>query len=383
MGAIRVTDLQPHPTDANKLRVTFSEAFNVPAATTPGNYVFTPSLTVVQASVVTGSSNTKVDLLFGADIAVDGSTHALWRCDEVSGTTAADSGPNSYTFTGTTGINLNGPYKAARTFNGAQLMSSASTLTPRTVILGEWTFEALVNMTAIATAPAILEYAGTTVNLQADNTLVMIGIFSTGVPFIFWETGAGVDTLITPPVISKYLFPVGVPAVLSITKKLRSGSDYAYTFFVNGLPLWTSSNTALPDGGTSGNMKWILGSDGKSAFDRWVGDIDSVHFSSVARSDAYILANAQALLTEAITKGTSYALQVSNVQDAATSTAITAPNGIGRLIENGSAAWPEYDRPLDGLRMASGRNVLGDGNSTIKPGVTTGAGGSGFNSGIN
>lgn len=361
MGILRVTDVRTHPTDKNKLRITFSEAVTVAEAETPGNYVFTPSITPVYAKCLAG--NLQADLHFGTDIAVDGDTHALWRFDELSGANCADAGPNTYTLTATSGLfDLNGPYQAARSFDGnTARFCSLTTAGPRTTLLGEWTLEALIRPT-IGAVLTIFTYAGSSSNVQAHNYLTYIAIQASGIPQIFYEFGAGGTdvSVVIPPTVPMAALPTGIMVLLTIRKRLRTGSSYVYDFFYNGTPIWTSGDTVNCDGGTDASMAIYVGRDRKSAVQSFNGSIDTLHLSSIPRDDAYIKANANALMGIPV-RGTAYTLQVSNVSDSATSTAITTTNGQGAVAaNNGNADLATQAMPLDGLKKQGARYVIGD-----------------------
>lgn|SRR5574343_328662 len=83
MGTIAIVKVEHHPTDENKLRVTFSEAANN-TALTPANYAVTGLPTPNYAAFVAGSGQTQVDLQYGTDLPVDVDTVALWRFNEAA-----------------------------------------------------------------------------------------------------------------------------------------------------------------------------------------------------------------------------------------------------------------------------------------------------------
>lgn len=359
MGAIAVTKVEPHPTDSNKLRVSFSEAFVVATAEVPGNYVFTPSLTPQYAITVAGSGDTQVDLHFGPGLTADGNTYAIWQFDELAGATAADGSGNGFTLTSGGGATITpaGLFKASRTYSGAanSYMQSAATQAPRPTLFGEWTIQTLVKMNpGRSDGGAIWSYsdAGAT---EATNFLGYIGVEADGGVRFFWETGAAV-------IQNHFSGPGVVPderlVMLTGVKKFN-GTNYDVFVYVNGKRVITGTNVPNSTGATSAGAAWAVGRLTNFNDDNLIGVVDVIKFSNVIKTEAQIMADTAAIVFP-IASGT-YNLQVSNVQDLATTTPITLSNGESNL----------YYRLLGDTPEQGQGSGAGAGNS------------SGFNQGLN
>lgn len=132
MGVLRVGLIEPHPTLNNRVRLTWSEAVNTPAATTAGNYTLSGGATCSAAAMVAGSGNTQTDLtltglalsttyeLTVANVQDAASSTAIVSPNEKGRFIWRESGDN----------NLNGvvheggmiPQRANRNFTGDQLL---------------------------------------------------------------------------------------------------------------------------------------------------------------------------------------------------------------------------------------------------------------------
>lgn len=348
MGVLTVKSVTRHPTDANKLRVTFSEAVNL-ATLIPSNFTLTPALTIAGVVVVAGSGDTQADLLVGSALASDGSTIALWQFDELAGTTAADTGPSGYTLTDSGGSTIvaNGIYAASRLYDGSNdVMLSANTLAPRAALLGDWTVEAAVRWdSGMGATGDILTYSGLNSGVSTENTLMSMSVSNAGRLSAAWENGAGVSKSFTAPTGAPTLASGIVYAVAAVKKNVGGVLDQQVSLYLNGV-LIGQSEVALTnaDGGSSADMRFSVGRVPAASVNPFKGLIDVVRLSSVARTGAVIQAGADALLRP-FTKAT-YSLQVLTVQDNSTLTAITAPNGVCIFSLYGSHSG-NTDSPID------------------------------------
>lgn len=131
MGTLRVGLVEAHPTTNNKIRLTFSEPTNNPAAETAGNYTFTGGLTCTNAVWVAGTFNTKVDLTLTG--LINGTTYEVTVANvQDSASSTAIVNPNqkqSFIWREVGDSNLNGVVeqggsitRSRRNFTGDQLL---------------------------------------------------------------------------------------------------------------------------------------------------------------------------------------------------------------------------------------------------------------------
>jgi hypothetical protein len=306
----------PHPTDSNKLRLTFSAALDT-ATVLAANFTLSPAVTTQWAAVVAGSGNTQVDLHFGTDLTNDADV-AMWRFDESAGTTAADISGNGYTLTdiGSSAIVDNGLYGRARSLAGTtgSALQSGFTTAPRTALLGEWTIDIL--MRRDSTQPdaygQVLNFVGAANTAQAENSLLWIYAMSNGGVQVTWENGTGVGIQAVPDVPG--LIVGDLMTLVTITKQL-SGSKYVVTFINNGKARYRSTAVANADGGNSASMRWGVGVTANATSSwRFKGLIDTIRVKTGVRTEAAIATYANDLLFP-LTRGTTYTVTCSGVLD--------------------------------------------------------------------
>lgn len=109
MGVLHAQFIERHPTDALKLRLTWSEPANAADAGTFGNYAIDNGVTVSAAAVVAGSGNLQVDLTVSAIVLTTTYTLTISNVRDVATSTAIISPNNQqkYVF-GTADERLNG-----------------------------------------------------------------------------------------------------------------------------------------------------------------------------------------------------------------------------------------------------------------------------------
>jgi len=215
---------------------------------------------------------------------VDANTWALWRFDEGSGGATTDL-VSGYvlTFSGTNAsVWSAGQINYAHTFNGSNDLgrTAAADSATRTMLLGDWTIEALINRTAGQTDGfgTIWAYAAAGEG-EDTNALADLSIGTTGRILYYWERSAGTDvTGNTTDTISD-----GAWHHVAITKKYN-GVNYDVIAYIDGAPSQTFSGLLNATGGTNTGMRMATGVYGGSTTDRFKGLIDEIRVSSVART---------------------------------------------------------------------------------------------------
>lgn len=310
--------------DSNKLRVEFSAPISADSIDY-SNYVLDPYIPVKYVAFVQGGGNAIVDLHFGEDMNLESNTYALWKFDEVSGPYALDQGPNNFTLSASTSltpVRADGLMGRCRQYNGLTSKSTGSaTLVPRNLFLsGNFSVEAIVRLQT-GSRPGgeiIVSYAGTSNNTLAENYLFAMYISEfagttvvSSDPAVYWESGLGTDHLFE----TRGEIPVNRMAKVDAVI-IQSGSSRSVRQFINGRLDRVYASASVPAGGTSSNMRWMVGaSTGLFGANFFSGLIDSIRITSGTKTDEQIYSASQYTIFP-ITRGQKYILSASNVFDA-------------------------------------------------------------------
>lgn len=287
-SSVYISDVRNHPTDSNKLRVTFSAPIHSNSITSD-NFAISPSSILRYAAAVPGAGNAQIDLHFGSDIPASSSTVNLWRFDELVGSTAFDS-VGTVSLTTNAAVITDGCFKAGRNFALGNIATSANTLTPRSVLLGEWTLDALFKWVTGDSFATVVSYSGLNNATEAENYLLGVFVRSDGRIESYWESGSNVAHQVdTDDVIRS-----GDLTLVTVRKSLVSGTNgnpsaiYKADVFINRRLSKGSGVLRNSSGATSVNTFWRIGDD-STGLDSFSGTIDTIRFSSGAMSDSEIL----------------------------------------------------------------------------------------------
>lgn len=169
-------------------------------------------------------------------------------CDETTGTTIADSSGGGYDMTVVSGVTLDystlddtavtHPLWGSGTADGASISGVAGITVPMN---GDWTIEALV----VPQSTAFMIF-GNVVSGETEATNVQL-IFQviSGNLSIQWESGAGVNTIVTGPSIEQYN--------MQHLAARKDGTANTIDFFINGVMVRRVSYATEPTGGSSIN----------------------------------------------------------------------------------------------------------------------------------
>jgi len=306
--------LIPHPNDTNKLRVQFSAPIST-ASIDYSNFNLDPYVAVKHAAFVQGTGNTQIDLHFGEEMKLETNTFALWNFNEKFGTTVIDlKGTHPLTTAAT--IRDDGLLYASRNFN-TTAATAATSLQPRNLIIsGNFSIEAIIRLTGSRVGSEIVvAYMGNQSG-QADNYLYTLynqdtpGNNPTETTMTnFWQNGVLVSNNYPAATIPTNQM-VKVDVVVT-----TSGSTRSMNTYVNGRKIHTIASATLPDGGTSANMRFVLGAAVNAAADNYFrGFIDSVRITSGSKTDDEI-SSASLFTMLPLSRGTIYTLSASNVFD--------------------------------------------------------------------
>ena len=254
---------------------------------------------------------------------------------------------------------------------GSSRLYGPATLGPRASILGEWTVDAIVkwNPSVAGDSPGyIFTYGGVNDATQDDNMLVAIGVLDTGRIYVFWEYSTGTAVTYTTP--TDVMVRRDQWCLLTV-KKVSVAGGYQVQVFIDGIKRAASGPLANADGGDGPAMRLGIGIWANPELYAFAGYIDTVRLSSTLRSDADILAYAKTSLAGVLQADVT-SLQVSNVEDDAGGTPITAQNGLSGVtaVSGGSRITPSA--PSVGPGMVS--------TGSLNPGAGPP---SGFNQGVN
>lgn len=310
--------------DSNKLRVEFSAPISADSVDY-SNYILDPYIPVKYAVFAQGGGNTIVDLHFGEDMALESNTYALWSFNEAGGYQCFDQGPNAFTLSASTSltpVRADGLMGRCRQYNGLTSKATGSaTLVPRNLFLsGNFSVEAIVRLQT-GSRPGgeiIVSYAGTSNNTLAENYLFAMYISEfagttvvSSDPAVYWESGLGTDHLFE----TRGEIPVNRMAKVDCVI-IQSGSSRSVRQFINGRLDRVYASASVPAGGTSANMRWMVGaSTGLFGANFFSGLIDSIRITSGTKTDEQIYSASQYTIFP-ITRGQKYVLSASNVFDA-------------------------------------------------------------------
>lgn len=165
-----------------------------------------------------------------------------------------------------------------------------------TVFQGEWTIEAWTSVFQQGGDPVGIIFSFTGLGTDtANNSQASIGIVgnadTTNMGKLYAQWRLTSSTLVN--VYSQYSVPVGQWAHVAAVKQSVGGGLYSVTLYINGVVAGSATGLTNANGGTSTNMRVAIGGDGNFADVPYAGLIDEIHISNVARSSAYILADAQ------------------------------------------------------------------------------------------
>lgn len=319
-----------HPTDANKIRVSFSgpiatQSIGYTNFSVSSSFPTSQLMLPKQVAAVEGTNNSIVDLHFGEDLTGSASTFALWKFDERGSNHVLDDAATFHMSSSAVAV-LSGVFKSARSFtSGSNLAAwSTPTLSPRSASLREWTIDSLFRWQTSDSFGLLFGYAGSGVStLVADNYLIGMFTRQNGRLNIFWESGSagtGVATANNDVPLTT-LIP-GNLHLWTVRKKLLSGTNgdhdalYNVDFFFDRRYLYTFSALKNASFGTGPSMSFHAGRDEVTPTNgRFVGSIDTIRFSTGALSDAAILSVHDAYFP--LTRGSTYIVSASNVFDPA------------------------------------------------------------------
>lgn len=238
----------------------------------------------------------------------DSDSIALWRFDEASDTPFANSAPG-----GLYPLAQYGDYDpmAPTTSPRAHLMPGIlgfsrcfiGSQTPRRVIasdftgtsvlrplfFADWTTEAWVFMTGVPSDGfgLICTWSGLG-GTESNNTPMSVYVLTNGKVRYYTKHDGGIEASAQ----STGVIPLYAWTHIAVRKRVVTGTA-TVDFFINGVLDSTVTGITLPTGATDDTkLRWHVGSNANYAETTFNGAIDEIHVSKVARSDAYILADA-------------------------------------------------------------------------------------------
>ncbi len=225
---------------------------------------------------------------------LDADTFALWRLNEATlgnYTSIVDSvgGFNLTPANAPPIVNSINNTRFARHFNGtSQRATRTASAGAVAGLLNDLTVQAKIRPDVLGVIQYVIAYGNAlTDTTTANNHLLGFYIDTTNKLGSFTESGAGVNANILQPnaagIVAGTWYDVAMVRTIS-------GANQLVEFFVNGVSQGAAVSGVKPSGGTGATF-WALG-DGANASQYFNGAIGPVHISTVARSAAYIAADA-------------------------------------------------------------------------------------------
>jgi hypothetical protein len=221
----------------------------------------------------------------------DSNSLALWRADEFGAGLNLVDATGTYTLTQTGSPTVvSGKIAGGRHFDGgAKYFFRAGDAPSRTAMQGEVTLSAWVRRTAsTATDFNIFEFRAPFA-VPGNLPLYVKIANSTGTVNVYWDKGTG-GSFVQIGQASAFVVPLNVWSHIAARRRHVGGQAFLDLFF-NGTTKETYGPFVLPDTAGGNNADFWVGAESSGGPSYGFGDVDDIHLSKVARTDAEILAD--------------------------------------------------------------------------------------------